>query len=204
MSHALQALLAGSAALVDHGDDDREEEEMGEPVEATRGHRIDGGNHAIFSFALAGNARFTLVSKKTGARFTFRVAAKRDERSKEIRCWFVSVLSGPDNGADYAFLGTIFANERIQIGGGAWGPAYGTRKADRPKFVHGKKSRISSSAPSAKAFAWWWSRITAGEEPESCEVWHLGKCGRCGRDLTVPESIACGLGPECASKMEGR
>ena len=27
--------------------------------------------------------------------------------------------------------------------------------------------------------------------------WHEGRCGRCGRKLTVPESIEAGYGPEC-------
>lgn len=34
------------------------------------------------------------------------------------------------------------------------------------------------------------------------EIWHEGKCGRCGRQLTVPESIESGFGPECV-KMIG-
>jgi hypothetical protein len=29
------------------------------------------------------------------------------------------------------------------------------------------------------------------------EIWHEGRCGRCGRKLTVPESIHNGYGPEC-------
>jgi hypothetical protein len=29
------------------------------------------------------------------------------------------------------------------------------------------------------------------------EFWHEGRCGRCGRRLTVPDSIASGYGPEC-------
>jgi hypothetical protein len=28
-------------------------------------------------------------------------------------------------------------------------------------------------------------------------VYHKGQCGRCGRELTVPESIKSGFGPEC-------
>ena len=34
--------------------------------------------------------------------------------------------------------------------------------------------------------------------PKTVEVWHEGICGRCGRKLTVPESVERGLGPECA------
>jgi hypothetical protein len=33
------------------------------------------------------------------------------------------------------------------------------------------------------------------------EFWHEGKCCRCGRKLTVPASIASGIGPECATKI---
>jgi hypothetical protein len=32
------------------------------------------------------------------------------------------------------------------------------------------------------------------------EIWHSGRCGRCSRRLTVPESIAAGIGPDCAGK----
>ena len=49
------------------------------------------------AFALAGNATFTLVSERTGQRFTFRVRVSDDGRAH-----FVSVLTGPDNGGDYS------------------------------------------------------------------------------------------------------
>jgi hypothetical protein len=32
---------------------------------------------------------------------------------------------------------------------------------------------------------------------------HEGKCGRCGRLLTVPSSIESGIGPECSKIMRG-
>jgi predicted metal-dependent hydrolase len=34
-------------------------------------------------------------------------------------------------------------------------------------------------------------------------VHHEGKCGRCGRLLTVPSSIESGIGPECSKIMRG-
>ena len=33
------------------------------------------------------------------------------------------------------------------------------------------------------------------------EIWHEGKCGKCGRPLTVPSSIENGLGPSCLKKL---
>lgn len=134
---------------------------------------------AIRTFVLAGNARVTLVSKATGARFTFKVSGCKDKKD----LWFVSLLRGADNESDYQYLGTI-------RGG---------------RYTHGVRSRISDEAPSAKAFAWFYNRLNDPQAAVSMlqhlEVWHEGRCGRCGRKLTVPSSIAQGLGPECAGRM---
>jgi hypothetical protein len=134
----------------------------------------------VRAFVLGGNAKFTLVSAKTGTRYTFKVRAN-DDRS----AFFVSSLYGPDNEADYAYLGMLFD-------GGA-------------KFVVTKKSRFTYDSPQARAFGYLWSQLPEGlldfeELPEQLEFWHEGCCCRCGRTLTVPSSIAAGIGPECASK----
>jgi hypothetical protein len=125
-------------------------------------------------FILAGNATFTLTSARTGMRFTYKVRAK-EVADGAPSVHFVSVLTGADNESDYTFLGTIF--------GGA-------------TFKHSTKSRIGKDAPSAKAFAWSFPRIMGNALVEA-SVHHEGKCGRCGRKLTVPRSIEVGLGPEC-------
>lgn len=131
------------------------------------------------TFILAGNARVTLVSEKTGARFTYRVrASKSREGDERPPVHFVALLSGPDNDADYQFLGTVFADGTFRVSA---------------------KSRIGADAPSAKAFAYAWAHLSRGQLPPQCEVWHEGRCGKCGRTLTVPESIATGLGPVCAN-----
>lgn len=129
---------------------------------------------AFKQFALAGNARFTLVSKKTQKRFTFRVRHPGDDRP-----WFVSLLTGSDNESDYTFFGTIFPDG---------------------SFRHSKKSSISALASSVIAFTWFWRHLEGDAFdllPPQVEVHHEGRCGRCGRALTVPESIESGFGPEC-------
>lgn len=129
------------------------------------------------AFILAGNATVTLVSGATGARFTYRIREKEMRDGKTLH--FVSLLSGPNNCEDYVFLGTIFSDAA---------------------YRHGRKSRIADSAPSARAFAWCWRFLAAGDLPPNVEVWHEGRCGRCARVLTVPESIASGIGPICATR----
>lgn len=123
-------------------------------------------------FMLAGNATFTVRSEKTQTRFTLKV-----RKPTLTSPHFVSVLTGSDNESAYGFVGTIFGN--------------GT-------YAHGTRSRITPDAPSAKAARWVVERVLAGKELSHCELWHEGRCGRCGRALTVPSSIELGLGPECA------
>lgn len=145
----------------------------------SQGHRIRDPRHAK-DFMLAGNAHLTLVSTKTGQRFTYRVRAPKQKGSVSH---FVSVLYGPNNQTDYAYLGHVFSGQ-----GGH-------------RFVHGKKSRYNWGEPQVKAFKWFWEQLVGkGELPESVELWHEGHCGRCHRPLTVPLSIERGIGPECWGK----
>lgn len=142
-------------------------------------HTITHGT--IRAYILGGHGTLTVESPKTGARFTFRChrpgpATKPGAHPVPV---FVSVLSGPNNEADYRYLGAIFEDS---------------------KFVITKKSKISPDAPSARAFRWFWERAIAGSFPADLRVYHHGTCGRCGRMLTVPESIETGLGPVCAAK----
>jgi hypothetical protein len=151
--------------------------------------------HSIPVLVLAGNATFTLVSKKTGTRFTFRVSQCEDENDgakKEL--WFVSTMTGPDNESAFSYTGII------------------TRSvAGVYQFRRTAKSKISDMAPSFKAISWFLNaalapiaaRTSVTSALNQVEFWHEGKCCRCGRKLTVPASIASGLGPECAGKSGG-
>lgn len=131
----------------------------------------------LAQFVLGGNATFTVVSKKTGARFTFKVRAAKGDGDNLPH--FVTVLTGSDNEQDYSFLGTIFADGN---------------------YRHGRKSVIGQTAPSACAFQWLWQHIEDPALSDKVEFWHEGRCCRCGRKLTVPSSIEAGIGPECAGK----
>jgi len=135
-------------------------------------------------YVLAGNATFTIRSLVTGARFTYKVR-KADLQPGQPPTWFVNLLNGPDNGNDFAYLGVLYEWE----------------SGKPPFFKRTKASRITESAPGYRAFVWLWDRLRRGHLPANVEVWHEGACGRCGRRLTVPESIAAGIGPECAEKM---
>ena len=134
----------------------------------------------IKEFITAGKALFTLKNEETGNRFTFKVSKPKDS-NKDM--FFVSLLNGPDNYSNYQYMGSIFGQ----------------------KFTLTKKSKIGQAAPSYRAFNWLWDMIIGNHDlPEQVKVLHNGKCARCGRRLTVPESIESGFGPHCLEKAFGK
>jgi hypothetical protein len=154
--------------------------ELDGPDALSEGRRLTTAEDAL-RFLLAGNATVTLKSLRTGVHYTYKVQAPKDPRPGDRAVHFVKLLTGPQNEADYTYLGAIFEGKYFRLT---------------------KASKVSSQAPSLKAFAYVWDRLaTAQPLPPGVEVWHEGSCGRCGRTLTVPESVERGIGPECAVVM---
>src|ERR1700677_3387560 len=131
--------------------------------------------HRAIDYILAGNATFTLRSLASGTRYTYKVSQSQPDPQGQF-VHFVGLLSGPDNESDYRYMGIIRHNE----------------------FTVTRKSQFSPETLPVKAFYWAFGQLLDNRMPNSLEFWHEGACGRCGRKLTVPESIATGFGPECA------
>lgn len=132
------------------------------------------------TFLLAGKATVTLQSDVTGVHYTFKVRQATDRQTGELKqTWFVSLLSGPDNVSDYTYMGVI---------------------DDRGFRLTGKSKFAADSKP-VRGFAFFLRHIEAGHLPPQMTIRHEGSCGRCGRPLTVPESIDRGIGPDCWEMM---
>ena len=131
---------------------------------------------AIRSFILGGHARFTLVSKKTGARKTFEV--ERNPESANSPLYFVRLLTGSDNTTDYRYLAMLM---------------------DFPDGLRVKRNTDGWGLEACVAFEWLIRQVDVvnGRDLDQCEFWHEGRCCRCGRALTTPESIRLGIGPKC-------
>jgi len=138
------------------------------------------------------NGTFTIESPKGGHR-TFRVATVKRGKLEGKR--ILSLLSGADNEGDYQ--GFAFVMERGVI---VW------RKFRAPMsvaFIDGVSWDTNWSAWQKMA-TMLWSLSERGEESK----WHdrgyrllwEGRCVRCNRKLTVPESIRSGIGPVCAGR----
>lgn len=138
------------------------------------------------NFILSGRATVTLVSKKTGLRFTYKVRKNHTPlKPGEKPLYFVSLLTGPDNTTSYQSIGIIAQAKNFHI----------TKKA--------KALGISDTTPSVLALRWVLDFLIIDRIPATVEIWHEGRCGVCNRPLTVPESIATGIGPLCITKLWG-
>lgn len=131
-------------------------------------------------FVTAGNAIFTLQSRKTGSRYTYRARAGKSDGDHPAPT-FLQLLTGPDNTSDYTYLGVI---------------------NNTGTFHLTRNSKLTMEAPSVRAAKFFCDIVLVGGKlPEALEVRHEGRCCRCNRLLTVPESVDRGIGPECWAKM---
>ena len=131
----------------------------------------------VADFVRGGRSLFTIQSENTGVRFTYKVT--RAHGTQEQRPYFVSLMTGPDNELSYSYVGVIF-------------PGQGFRWTSKSKVTRDNKGVV--------AFDWFYNKVLRSDRPvpENLKVLHHGRCGRCNRVLTVPESIESGLGPICA------
>ena len=135
------------------------------------------------SFLTAGHAIFT-VANPTGERYTFKVTRKDPEAGSQYTqpIFFAALLTGPDNTRDYTYMG-IFKPVSL-------------RRDCMLKLT--AKSKYTQDSKPVKVFCWVTEQINLRKPlPDGYTLHHEGRCARCGRTLTVPESIESGFGPEC-------
>jgi Family of unknown function (DUF6011) len=137
-------------------------------------------------FLTAGKAIFTLEvpetfqkEKDSKPHYTFKISKKKD-----VDIWFVNLLTGPDNMSDYTYIGKL-------------NPDNGVVSLTRASKLNDKSlcfrllNRVTHCL---------WNGEEGKIKDAGFDLHHEGRCGRCGRRLTVPESVLTGLGPECAGK----
>jgi hypothetical protein len=140
---------------------------------------------AALAFMLAGKSFITLRSLSSGNRYTYRIELADKRNPTDLDRYFVNVLVGPDNWSNYKYMGMITKCSNGSL-----------------SFKRTQGSKISEDAPSYIGFNFCFAQLVAANM-RGFEVWHEGKCGRCGKKLTVPESIATGFGPDCLEMVGG-
>ena len=131
-------------------------------------------------FIKAGKAVFT-VSNNKGEHYTFKVCKVK---TGYLTQYFVKLRTGED----YTYMGMMKSNPS-------------------PTFIHPyaiptKASKMKADSKPFMVFNWAICVIFNSKElPAGYAIQHEGKCGKCGRPLTNPQSIETGLGPVCSGKL---
>lgn len=126
----------------------------------------------IGTFVSAGNANFTITSKKTGTHYTYHITKKGNR-------WFVRIQT--------TYGESVYAG-------------YLTNYLGKWVFYKGQNGNCSADDTRVLALMWTLYHCDDIDFTDKIKFQHLGKCCKCGRPLTNPESIDLGIGPEC-SKM---
>ena len=131
------------------------------------------------------NGTYTIQNVKTGEHRTFRIRTQKETARFAPGKRTVALLTGPNNELDYDSFGFVI-NENIFV----WSQKRG----------QGKMS----------AYDWYAFMLQDLADNNGDKLRELGKdyrimlekrCIRCNRKLTHPDSIASGIGPECASRI---
>lgn len=131
----------------------------------------------IRKFVLAGRAKFTLESVKTGKHYTFRsrLFEETKEKPENERIWWVDILS---SGGKFEYLCRL--------------------KAGKVSVKYGQPR-----TKPVEAVDWFIRRVwhLQADSLQDVNFYHTNQCGMCGRELTTPESVTKGIGPECSKKL---
>ena len=128
-------------------------------------------------FLLAGNATFT-VSNPEGKHYTFKVIKSKSKNTNGKYMFFIKVLTGPDI---YTYVGVVEQYGGVRLT---------------------KKSKYKNDTLLFKVADWAIRTVMFTQElKEGYHIDHAGKCGKCGRKLTTPESIKSGIGPICGGRL---
>ena len=129
-------------------------------------------------FITGGHAIFTVSGKNR--HYTYHVSRPNPTATYPDPALFIRILTGPDNTRDYSYLGVLDRGLDVRL----------TRK-----------SRYNDQSEPLVVLRRARESVTTGRAlPAGWKVQHEGRCGRCGRKLTDPESIETGIGPVCAEK----
>jgi hypothetical protein len=128
------------------------------------------------TFLFAGKAIFTATNLAKGTRLTFKISKPDTDFRGE---YFGSVMKGSDNESDYSYVGMV--SEKL------------TLRAT-------KGSKFRPGTPEFDGLAFVLDLIAGRKATDKLALAPASKCSRCGKTLTTPESIARGIGPECAGK----
>lgn len=132
----------------------------------------------VLRFITAGKSEFSIKNEVTGTHYTYKVMKARNPQRDSKAVFFIRVC--------YEYLNFQYAGCLI-IG-----------QDNSITYSKGVTGKIDSDAPSIKGLLWLFDKAVHNKPIDKrMGIYHFGRCARCGKVLTDPESVRIGLGPDC-------
>lgn len=156
------------------------------PCFSNRQDKLKGevDNADALKFMLAGMSEFILISGKTGKRLVYKLDKKESNKSKDGEKQYVYWLNTAEKNGTMIYAGVLFFDSNDS----------------KFKFGKGARGNLTNDDIRVKSILYVLNALQKGKTDINVTVMHTGKCGKCGKKLTDPESIAIGLGPKCAKE----
>ncbi len=133
--------------------------------------------------AKVSNGTFTVQNRLTGEHRTFRIRTQKADAKFAPGERVVALMTGSDNETAYTGFGFVTEN-----GINVW-----------------NSKRIAGGYTAYAALLWSLAVDSCfSQYAEKYSLTASKKCIRCNRKLTTPESLAAGIGPECAGRESRR
>lgn len=141
-------------------------------------------NTEALRFMLAGMSEFILISGKTGTRFIYKLDKRESTKYKNGEKQYIYWLNTGEKNGTMTYAGVLFFDSNDS----------------QFKFGKGARGNLTIGDIRVKSLLYVLNAFHKGKTNINVTVMHTGKCGKCGKRLTDPESIALGLGPKCAKE----
>lgn len=134
-----------------------------------------------FKFMLAGKSEFILHSTKTNGDFKFKLDKKDSKYNAGEFVYFVFLKMGRTD----QYAGVMRFNPN----------------SSEFEFKEKDGGPVKANSIEIRSLMFVINKLYREEAVQYLEVYHVGKCGKCGKKLTTPESILTGLGPSCSKSL---
>lgn len=128
-------------------------------------------------FILSGNSDFILHSTKTKEDFRFILKAERASYNQDKIIYFTNYIKGSEN----IYCGILYLDENTQ----------------EIKFSQGNKGKVSSDELCIRSLLFVINKLLNNKTVENLELYNVGKCGCCGKELIEEEDFSRGIHEKC-------
>jgi hypothetical protein len=132
-------------------------------------------------FMLAGQSEFIMHSTKTGDDFRFILNVKKSTSNENQLIILTSLIKASEK----IYCGLIYFNKNNQ----------------KFEFNQGDKGKISPQSIDIRSLLFVLNKLYNKEHVENLELYHINKCGYCGKEFTVYEDTSTGIHKNCITKI---